>query len=59
MLVMADRDIFDGAAFDVEASSVGEVLGGVSMLLMLDRESFDEAGGVGVSSSSSFSCSSS
>ena len=43
MLVMADRDSFGGAAFGVEASLVG----GVSMLLMLDRESVGEAGGGG------------
>ena len=43
MLVMADRDGFDGAAFDDGVSLVG----GVSMLLMLDRESVGEAGGVG------------
>ena len=41
MLVIADRD-----GFGAEASLVG-VLGGVSMLLMLDRESFDDAGGGG------------
>ena len=32
------------AAFGVGASFVGEVLGDVSMLLMLDKESVDEAG---------------
>ena len=41
MLVMADRDVFGVAAFDDEASLIGDV----SMLLMLDRESVDEAGG--------------
>ena len=43
MLVMADRDILSGAAFGDEAS----LIGGVSMLMMLDRESVGEAGGVG------------
>ena len=47
MLVMVDRDILSGAALSVEASLVDDVLGGVSMLLMLDKESFDEAGDVG------------
>ena len=40
---MADRNDFDEDAFDDEASLVK----GVSMLLMLDRESVGEAGGVG------------
>ena len=44
MLVMADRDGFDEAAFDVEASLVGGVLGGVSVLLMMDSESVDADG---------------
>ena len=40
---MADSDILRGAAFGVEASLIEDV----SMLLMLDRESVGEAGGVG------------
>ena len=46
-MMMADRDILSGAAFDVEASLVDGVLSGVSMLVMTERESFDGAGGVG------------
>ena len=39
MLMMTERNSFDVAAFDDEASLVEDV----SMLLMLNRESVDEA----------------
>ena len=42
MLVMADRDSFGEAASDADAN----LIGGVSMFLMLDREIVGEAGGV-------------
>ena len=47
MLVMVDRNDFNVAAFDAEASLVNEVLGGVSMLMMTERKNFDEADDVG------------
>ena len=46
MLMMIDKNDFNVIAFDVETSLINKVLNDVSMLMMTEKESFDEASDV-------------